>query len=183
MSVNAQLYIQMTVCVCVCVCVCKCVCKRVCVYVCVIKGAYPCKLCHKWVARLPEGTASFTANHQSTLFASSIMADDLVVADGDVCGRSSFAGCEMSDLKYVQARLETFKTWPKQMRPNKYELASAGFVYSGEGDRVKCFYCKVQLHNWEMSDNAWKEHYRWQQNNCEFIRLCYTAERKERPLM
>lgn len=40
--------------------------------------------------------------------------------------------------------------WPKYMGgPTPEELARAGFIYLGEGDKVKCFSCGVAHHEWE----------------------------------
>ena len=111
------------------------------------------------------------------------MDDDFVVADGCGPSRVSVEGrSRHSDMKYAKVRLNTFKTWPKQMRPCKYELASAGFVYTGESDRVRCFHCNVTIHNWEIDDDAWKEHFKWGEN-CEFLRMCYTSDKKASDLI
>ena len=78
-------------------------------------------------------------------------------------------------MKYVSARLDTFKSWPKQMRQKKHEMASAGWIYTGQGDKVRCFHCNCGVYNWEYRDNPWKEHHKWQKN-CEFLKLCYAVE-------
>ena len=33
--------------------------------------------------------------------------------------------------------------------------------YSGSGDRVKCFWCGGELHDWEPQDEPMEEHAKW----------------------
>ena len=44
------------------------------------------------------------------------------------------------------------------MKPNKYQLAKAGFYYTGEYDKVRCFCCNLTVFAWEQTDNPLKEH-------------------------
>jgi len=37
-------------------------------------------------------------------------------------------------------------------------LASAGFFYTGIGDRVICFYCGLGLKDWDLKDDVYKQH-------------------------
>ena len=69
---------------------------------------------------------------------------------------------------FYKDRLETFPTWPTQIKPNKHELAEAGFFYSGCNDTVVCFSCGLQLCQWKSSDTALKEHSWW---SCECVFL------------
>ena len=74
------------------------------------------------------------------------------------------------DNKYFEQRLKTFYNWPKQMIPDKYALAKAGFLYTGEGDKVMCFRCGVGVCDWERTDGAWKEHKKWSPN-CDYLKM------------
>ena len=74
------------------------------------------------------------------------------------------------DSKYYEQRLKTFCTWPKQMLPDKYALAKAGFLYTGEGDKVVCYRCGVPIFDWERTDNALNEHKRWSPC-CEYLKM------------
>ena len=49
------------------------------------------------------------------------------------------------NMDYFQNRLNTFDTYPKQMLPDKYRLASAGLYYTGKSDTCQCFRCHVKL--------------------------------------
>ena len=69
-------------------------------------------------------------------------------------------------------RLKSFETWPKYLRPTKEEMASAGFVYTGQSDRVVCFACKRELKDWAPEDIPLQEHYRWSKE-CEYLRMVY----------
>jgi hypothetical protein len=78
-------------------------------------------------------------------------------------------------LKYAEERLKSFKFWPKFLMPRAAQLASAGFIYTNQGDRVRCFSCKVLLCDWKKSDNPFEEHYRWSKN-CEFLKVCHIPD-------
>ena len=57
----------------------------------------------------------------------------------------SFASWSNRDMTFYQERLQSFKDWPKQLIPDKFSLAKAGFYYTGEHDKVQCFACSVKL--------------------------------------
>ena len=78
----------------------------------------------------------------------------------------------VADMSICEERLKTFEEWPKFMRPSSLELAKAGFYYTGMGDRVMCFSCKVLIKNWEPTDTAWGEHARWR-SSCNFVKMAY----------
>lgn len=69
------------------------------------------------------------------------------------------------------SRLESFKKWPLQT-PTPFDLASAGFWYTGTGRCycVRCFMCKLGLNNWESETNLIKEQHRYLRPNCPFVR-------------
>lgn len=68
------------------------------------------------------------------------------------------------------ARLRTFKDWPRSMRQKPEDLAEAGFFYTGHGDKTKCFYCDGGLKDWEEDDIPWEQHARWF-NRCAYVLL------------
>ena len=74
------------------------------------------------------------------------------------------------DLKFYEDRLNTFDTWPLQIVPNKYQLASAGFTYTGKSDIVECFSCELRLDRWKKEDDPVKEHTKLSPN-CYFIKM------------
>ena len=63
-------------------------------------------------------------------------------------------------MKLYQDRLLTFHHWPKQIIPDKYSLAQAGFYYTGQSDFTICFACGLKVNQWERQDNPWDEHIR-----------------------
>lgn len=72
------------------------------------------------------------------------------------------------DYRLEEHRLQSFANWPvPYMDPAK--LAAAGFYYTGEGDKVRCFECKVEICEWVEGDNPMADHQRWQEE-CRFIR-------------
>uniref|UniRef100_A0A7M4FR55 NACHT domain-containing protein n=1 Tax=Crocodylus porosus TaxID=8502 RepID=A0A7M4FR55_CROPO len=62
--------------------------------------------------------------------------------------------------KEEEARLQSFEAWPFYARGTQPAvLSSAGFFFTGEKDKVRCFACGGCLGNWEEGDEPWKEHY------------------------
>ncbi|XP_072752730.1 baculoviral IAP repeat-containing protein 8-like [Anoplolepis gracilipes] len=73
-----------------------------------------------------------------------------------------------NDYRLETVRLESFKNWPcAWMKPEK--LAAAGFYYTGEGDKVKCFECHVEICQWQPEDSPMVDHQRWS-GRCRFVR-------------
>ena len=73
------------------------------------------------------------------------------------------------------SRLETFKTWPIQLGQTPSELASAGFFYTGYGDKVRCFSGGCGLEMWEPGDKPRLEHSKWYPD-CSFVRMLEEIE-------
>lgn len=87
----------------------------------------------------------------------------------------------MVDYNKEHERLKTFECWPvKFISP--VDLAAAGFYYYPKGfdvcdchmcdltidDRVRCFYCKLELVKWENGDDPMTEHKKWSPS-CAFV--------------
>lgn len=73
-----------------------------------------------------------------------------------------------NDFHSEAIRLESFQHWPcMSMKPEK--LAAAGFYYTGESDKVKCFECHVEISQWLPDDDPMVDHQRWSAK-CRFIR-------------
>lgn len=78
------------------------------------------------------------------------------------------------------SRLKTFKeNWPRSMRQKPEELAEAGFFYTGQGDKTKCFYCDGGLKDWEEEDVPWEQHARWF-DRCAYVQLVKGREYVQR---
>ena len=75
-----------------------------------------------------------------------------------------------SNFVTFNARLETFSSWPIQLTQTGAELASAGFFYTGCGDKVRCFSGGCGLEMWEPGDTARLEHSKWYPD-CSFVRM------------
>ena len=73
-------------------------------------------------------------------------------------------------MMFYEDRLTTFEHWSKQIQPDKYRLAKAGFYYMGEIDKVVCFSCGITLREWEQTDDPLVEHYKWSKN-CVFLKM------------
>lgn len=75
-----------------------------------------------------------------------------------------------TSMEYFENRLKTFDTYPKQMLPDKYQLARAGLYYTGKSDVCQCCRCHVKLSSWERDDDAIEEHYKWALH-CEYLKM------------
>ena len=74
----------------------------------------------------------------------------------------------------LEARMNSFKYWPKQMTPTKDKLATSGFFYLGLGDIVKCFQCGVSLCDWEKECDPDEKH--MEMSDCTFNRIVTEKE-------
>ena len=73
-------------------------------------------------------------------------------------------------MECYENRLRTFDTYPKQMLPDKFQLARAGLYYTGKSDICQCFRCHIKLSSWESDDDAVKAHFKWS-SNCEYMKM------------
>jgi len=55
-------------------------------------------------------------------------------------------------------RLSTFVNWPLTAAIRPSTLSRNGFVYTGVGDRVYCYLCKLELDGWQIGDNPVAKH-------------------------
>lgn len=83
--------------------------------------------------------------------------------------QSSFQPTER-EMEDRTDRLASFGGWPADNRKQPYELYPAGFYYTGEGDKVRCFDCGGCVEGWNHIDNAWSEHARLFPN-CDYVRI------------
>ncbi|NXA32595.1 XIAP ligase, partial [Eudromia elegans] len=86
--------------------------------------------------------------------------------DSEACA-SSDTGCEQ-ELTQEHRRLRTFVTFPFDCPVSAAALARAGFVYTGEGDKVKCFSCHTTAEGWEHGESAFERHKNLSPN-CKFV--------------
>lgn len=78
--------------------------------------------------------------------------------------------CDNDEMNYQYEikRLQSFKNWPAHfIRPEK--MAAAGFYYTGQLDKVKCFECQLEMSHWIKEDNPMVVHQRWL-GLCRFVR-------------
>uniref|UniRef100_A0A8C7BKS0 RING-type E3 ubiquitin transferase n=1 Tax=Neovison vison TaxID=452646 RepID=A0A8C7BKS0_NEOVI len=77
--------------------------------------------------------------------------------------RPAFPGMRSEEL-----RLASFCDWPLTAVVRPEQLAAAGFFYTGQQDKVRCFFCCGGLQSWEQGDDPWTEHAEWFPR-CEFL--------------
>ncbi|CAG2105268.1 unnamed protein product, partial [Medioppia subpectinata] len=69
----------------------------------------------------------------------------------------------------LEERLATYSSdWNTLFDVSSAALAEAGFYSVGVSDCVKCFKCECVLSNWQIWDEAWREHAKWSPI-CEFV--------------
>ncbi|XP_040469965.1 E3 ubiquitin-protein ligase XIAP isoform X1 [Falco naumanni] len=78
-------------------------------------------------------------------------------------------------------RLGTFVEFPLGCPVSASALARAGFVYTGEGDKVKCFSCCTIIEGWTSGDSAVERHKKLSPN-CKFITESAFLENNIHPL-
>ncbi|XP_068813875.1 E3 ubiquitin-protein ligase XIAP isoform X2 [Struthio camelus] len=94
---------------------------------------------------------------------------------------TSDTGC---DQEWAQEhyRLATFVKFPFDCPVSASALARAGFVYTGEGDKVKCFSCHATIEGWEYGDSAFEKHKNLSPN-CKFITESTFLENNIHPIV
>ncbi|XP_032209456.1 baculoviral IAP repeat-containing protein 7 isoform X1 [Mustela erminea] len=75
--------------------------------------------------------------------------------------RPAFPGMGSEEL-----RLASFCDWPLTAMVRPERLAAAGFFYTGQQDKVRCFFCCGGLQSWEQGDDPWTEHAEWFPRSC-----------------
>ncbi|KAM6124821.1 E3 ubiquitin-protein ligase XIAP isoform 1-T1 [Phoenicopterus ruber ruber] len=89
-------------------------------------------------------------------------------------GPDNSEACASADTDHDQEwtqehyRLGTFVEFPLDCPVSASALARAGFVYTGQGDRVKCFSCHTTVEGWAPGDSAVERHKKLSPN-CRFI--------------
>ncbi|KAG5336068.1 BIRC7 protein, partial [Acromyrmex heyeri] len=72
------------------------------------------------------------------------------------------------------ARLASYNKWPKT-KSQAEKLATAGFYYSGNRDKIVCYYCGGQFKNLDLNDDPWIKHAKWF-HDCLFLVLTKGTE-------
>ncbi|XP_002020978.2 death-associated inhibitor of apoptosis 1 [Drosophila persimilis] len=74
----------------------------------------------------------------------------------------------MNEYNREEARLKTFANWPLAWL-DKHQLARTGMFYTNDNDKVKCYFCEVEIGRWDLDDQPVPEHLRWSPN-CPLLR-------------
>ena len=96
----------------------------------------------------------------------------------DVAGSVSSS----SSMEFYENRLRTFDTYPKQILPDKFQLAKAGLYYTGKSDICQGFQCHVELSSRKRDDDAIKQHLKWS-SNCEYMKMVAAPPQRQTGLM
>ena len=77
----------------------------------------------------------------------------------------------LTDISMPGNRVRTFMYWPSTSSVNVFELARAGFVFTGIDDVVKCFQCKGTLKMWKPGDDPMEGHKEYYPD-CPYVMAC-----------
>lgn len=79
------------------------------------------------------------------------------------CERFTVVSEPVRCLNKEKERLETFDfcTSSEYIHRHKVELARWGFYYFRQPDVARCYFCKIELANWQHDDVVTQEHLRW----------------------
>jgi len=72
------------------------------------------------------------------------------------------------NMKFEQARLTTFQTWPSNAKVEAWKMAKAGLFHTGQDEEVGCTWCDCVLSNWQYGDQVMAKH-RLASPDCPFI--------------
>lgn len=89
--------------------------------------------------------------------------------------KSEYSGATHVEYSSVASRLRTFKDWPRGLSQKPQDLAEAGFYYTGQGDKTKCYYCDGGVRDWESGDDPWEQHALWF-DRCRYVETVKGAE-------
>lgn len=85
-----------------------------------------------------------------------------------------FGTMSSDDMYREDLRLKSFEgKWTHTFIEARI-LAKTGFYFIGPMDKLKCYFCKVEIGRWEIGDDAVTEHVRWSPN-CPFLKRRETA--------
>jgi len=65
-------------------------------------------------------------------------------------------------MNEILTRLSTFLDWTAPI--SCFKLAGSGFIYTGVGDRVRCYLCGLELDGWQEGDDPIVRHQQEKQN-------------------
>lgn len=64
------------------------------------------------------------------------------------------------EFRLERNRLASFYDWIKD-EVDIRKLAKAGFYYTHTYDITRCFFCKIEVSNWDAEDDPINEHKKW----------------------
>lgn len=80
-----------------------------------------------------------------------------------------------SDFCTFESRYMSFikKNWPSQIVQDCIDMAECGFFYTGESDKVVCFWCGVDIFKWAKNDDIKSKHSKMSPE-CNYLKLFLT---------
>lgn len=80
-------------------------------------------------------------------------------------------------LRLNSFRRQTFYDWPIEHVVSSTSLARAGFFYTGDGDKVRCAFCRKCFISWQAGETPTEEHSR-ESSKCEFVRQNFCVQKQ-----
>lgn len=82
------------------------------------------------------------------------------VFDCEASTSRGVAGSPIELMQFEDHRYKSFEPYRLLMSVSPTILAETGFYYIGPGDRVKCYFCYVEISQWSDGDDEVIEHFR-----------------------
>ena len=93
---------------------------------------------------------------------------------------------QQAQYSNTSLRLHSYSNWPLSSVVTSYQLASVGFFYTGEGTKVVCFSCGLEVRDWRRGDVPLLVHCR-ANPECTFIKSIIegssSSERAPAPIL
>ena len=83
------------------------------------------------------------------------------------------------ELRTYEARLATFKSWPKDLNLKKEDMSRCGWYSLGAGDISACAFCGIVVYNLDKEQSAWDLHYK-KAPNCPFLKKASQQDAKKK---
>ncbi|XP_033105453.1 putative inhibitor of apoptosis [Anneissia japonica] len=83
-----------------------------------------------------------------------------IIGSSNECQSSATDNPKQGNMAIFATRLATFSSWPIELIISKTSLAEAGFFYTHKSDMVECYSCHGKIKDWQIGDDAFKEHKR-----------------------
>ncbi|KAK6473762.1 E3 ubiquitin-protein ligase XIAP-like [Huso huso] len=111
---------------------------------------------------VPDGLLSLPLSQRKTLFG--VQRKDFYLIFANICDMAysqsdnDLESDNCGDMSEIHTRLQSFHNFPTDNLVSPQRLARAGFFFTGNSDRVRCFSCNHTVENWSSGDAPVERH-------------------------